>query len=137
MRRYIILTSLALLATTIACAGRNFVNTHVYSSNSTKLEEVYDPSTGQILEPDTWVLRSDGTFQAWILLDGEERRFSGTYQGDDAGEDFVFSFELVSSPNEVYHLYSGRSDEERFTFLEWEYENSAYRYELLGILDDG
>ena len=132
----LVLPILAVLISALACGGRVFTETHLYSLVPADPDEVYDRGADELLAPNVWILRSDGTFDSWVVVDDQEIRLSGTYEGDDAGSGFFFQLDTNQDGVSDHRLYAGSSDTERFTFVEWTYGGLTIRYVLLGIYED-
>lgn|GEM_PF-6012643 len=112
---------------TLACGGRVFTELHVYSATPNPIEQVYNPSTDEILAENVWVFRPDGSFEAVVKHGNQQYLLSGDYEGDSDGRGFFFFLDTTGD---------GKFDEEVLlsdddSYIEWQREGQTIRYVLV------
>jgi hypothetical protein len=130
--RYIFFPIIAISLSILACAGRTFTLTKVYAIDTGKIAEYYDEETETIIGEDVWAFRSDGTFDAILIVEEEIMTLSGKYEGDDVGDMGFYIFlntdiDGIFDDGEV--LLDTENDE--YKWIEWIHNGITYRYYLL------
>ena len=123
----LLIPALALGLAGLACAGRVFTELRVYSATPAPIEQLYDTGTDTILQDDVWVFRPDGSFDAVLIIDGERFLLSGTYEGDDAGEEFIFGLDIDGDGQDDELIYADVAND-GFSFIEWRRDDGTFRY---------
>jgi hypothetical protein len=126
---FLLIPALALGLASLACAGRVFAELRVYSATHAPVVQLYDAATDTILRDDVWVFRPDGTFDAVLIIDDQRLLLSGTYDGDDAGEEFVFGLDIDGDGQDDELIYADVTGDS-FSFIEWRRDNGTFRYWL-------
>jgi hypothetical protein len=124
-----VLVVVALASSVLACGGRVSTDVRVYTSAADSIQESYDAATDRILREDVWLFRRDGTFDALLRIAGREVSLTGTYEGDDAGDQFIFRIDVDGDGDFDDQLVSD-ADEGGFSWIEWRPADVTYRYWL-------
>jgi hypothetical protein len=107
------------------------VDTRIYSSEGGKPTDFYDFQDGGIIAEDVWVFRSDGTFDAILVVENERIDLSGKYEGDDVGDMGFFIFLNTDKDGRFDDgevLLDTENDE--YKWIEWVHKGITYRYYL-------
>jgi hypothetical protein len=126
----LLIPALALGVANLVCTGRVFTQLHVYSATPAPIEQLYDTTTDTILHDDVWVFRSDGTFDAVLIINGERLLLSGTYNGDDAGDEFIFGLDIDDDGQDDELIYADVTDDS-FSLIEWRRDDGTFIYRLI------
>lgn len=121
---------MVLVLATIACAGRVFETTHVYSLSQVPLSEVYESESDLIRGDNVWVFRPDGTFEANVPVCKTGGNLSGFYSGDDVGSEFIFLLDL-DGDGAAEDQVTLDVENDGFAFIDWICGDQVFRFFLL------
>jgi len=124
-----IIVLVALCIAILACGGRVFTDVRVYSLKPASLHDLYDQSSDRILKEDVWVFRPDGSFDVIVWIGGELIALTGAYEGDDAGDEFLFMLD-TDGEGEFDEQLVADTEDDRFMWIEWRTEDGTYIYWL-------
>ena len=130
MRMRLFLAVIAVAVSSLACAGRVFETTHVYSLSELTVSQAYEPNSGTILADNVWVFRPDGTFEARIPACNTRDHLFGSYSGDDVGSEFLFLLDLnEDGQGEDTVRVDVKNDE--YAYIEWDCDDQTLRFILI------